>query len=83
MAVEAPSSTRRILELEEYMTLELARDELDEHLGEALWRQYGSKISVEFPSVKTGHKWQLTPQGWVGYIVLTDDLHDHIQPLLT
>ena len=80
MAVEAPSSTRRILELEEYVTLELARDELDEHLGEALWRQYGGKITVEFPSVKTGHKWQLTPRGWVGYIVLTDDLHLRLKP---
>jgi len=80
VAVETPSSTRRILELEEYVTLELARDELDEHLGEALWQQYGSKITVEFPSVKTGHKWQLTPQGWVGYIVLTDDLHLRLKP---
>lgn len=79
-AVQAPGTTRRILELEEYVTLELERDELDEHLGEALWRQYGTKVAVEFPSVKTGHKWQLTPQGWVGYIVLSDDLHLRLKP---
>lgn len=70
----------RILELEEYVTLELDRRELDEADGEQLWRRYGSKVSVEFPSVKTGGKWQLTPQGWIGYIVLSDDLHLRLKP---
>lgn len=70
----------RVLELEEYVPLELARDELAEHLGEDLWRRYGSKLSVEFPSVKTGQRWQLMSQGWVGYIVLADDLHLRLKP---
>jgi 5-methylcytosine-specific restriction enzyme subunit McrC len=77
---EGTTGSVRVLELEEYVTLELPRDELSEAGGEQLWRQYGSKVSVEFPSVKTGGKWQLTPQGWVGYIVLSDDLHLRLKP---
>ncbi|MGO8684204.1 MAG: McrC family protein, partial [Thermoleophilia bacterium] len=76
----AARASRRVLELEEYVTLELEPDELDEHLAEQLWRQYKSVISIEFPSVKTGGKWQLTPQGWVGYIVFSDDLHLRLKP---
>lgn len=80
MPDQAPSSTRRVLELEEYTTLELDHSELAEPVAEAIWRQYGKQIVVESPSFMTGNKWRLTPQGWVGYIVLTDDLHLRLKP---
>ncbi len=43
-------------------------------VGETLWRNYGKQVAVEFPSPKTGGKWQLTAQGWVGYIPLSKEL---------
>ena len=70
----------RVLDLEEYVPRLLAESELDEALGEALWRRYRAQVSVDFPTVKTDHQWQLTPQGWIGYIALADDLHLRLNP---
>jgi 5-methylcytosine-specific restriction enzyme subunit McrC len=35
---------------------------------------------VEFPSPKTDHRWELTAQGWVGYIPLSPELGLSLQP---
>jgi len=67
-------------EIVEYETLELKRGELEWELGKALWKQYGAKVTVEFPSPKTDGCWQLTPQGWVGHIALPGGLRLHLQP---
>lgn len=48
-----------------------------------LWRLYDQQrgvLRVDFPSPKTGEQWRLTPQGWVGHIPLTPDLHFLLQP---
>jgi len=44
-------------EIVEYETLELKHGELEWELGKALWKQYGAKVSVEFPSPKTDGCW--------------------------
>lgn len=48
-----------------------------------LWRLYDHQrgvLRVEFPSPITDGRWRLTPQGWVGHIPLTADLHFLLQP---
>jgi len=42
--------------------------------GEDLWRNYSNQVTVDFPSPKTDGQWQLTSQGWVGYIPLDKEL---------
>lgn len=76
MIVQAPA----VLELREYETASLPAAALEPALGERLWREYGKYVSVEPPGFKTDHKWQLTPQGYVGYIPLDPDLHIAIRP---
>lgn len=70
----------RPLKLEEYVPVTLAGDALDMAVGEDIWRRYGTQVAVDFPTVKTGHQWRLTAQGWVGYIVLSDDIHLLLKP---
>lgn len=67
------AATTDIITLTEYQPRFLDRQELAEQEGEHLWQNYSDQIAVEFPSPKTGGKWQLTSQGWVGYIPLSPD----------
>jgi 5-methylcytosine-specific restriction enzyme subunit McrC len=69
-----------VIELVEYEPKQLDREDLPLDVGEALWRDYGNRVAVEFPSPKTGGKWQLTAQGWVGYIPLSEDLGLALRP---
>ena len=71
---------RKTLSLTEYVTRSFSRQEIPRDLGEALWREYDSKIAVEFPSPKTDYQWELTAQGWVGYIPLSAELGFSLQP---
>ena len=72
--------TPEVIGLREYQTRQLERDELGDEFGEVLWRQYGSQVSIEFPSPKTDWKWQLQPLGFVGYIPLDRGFGVSIQP---
>jgi 5-methylcytosine-specific restriction enzyme subunit McrC len=69
-----------IIELEEYKPRFITPAEAPSTLGELLWSKYGSKISVDFPSPKTGGQLQITSQGWVGYIPINPQLALRIQP---
>ncbi len=63
----------QVIPLVEYETCFLAPSDLRE---DDAWRiniQFGDKVTVEWPTPKTGNKWQLTSQGWVGYIPLGED----------
>ena len=68
------------IELTEYSPVLLAREDIPETVGEALWRNYGTQVAVDFPSPKTGNRWRLTAQGWVGHIPLTPDFHLALRP---
>ena len=77
-----PELTRTIT-LTEYEPSTLPPAAMPEADGSMLWRLYDQRrgvLRVEFPSPKTGDQWRLTPQGWVGHIPLTPDLHFHLQP---
>lgn len=71
---------RRVLTLKEYEPVLLERDQLPDTLGELLWSKYSTQIAVEFPSPKTRGRWELTAQGWVGYVPLAPELVIAIQP---
>ena len=65
----------RIVELKEYESRPLAKDELSEDLAKFLHSSFGKQIDVEPPSFRNDYSWKLTSQGWVGYIPLADSLH--------
>lgn len=71
---------KSILPLTEYVRAQFPREAIPDALGEALWRNYSSQVTVDFPSPKTKGNWQLTSQGWVGYIPLTPDLGLALRP---
>lgn len=48
--------------------------------GEKVWNEFGNQISVEEPSFKNFHKWELTSQGYVGFIPISEDLNISILP---
>jgi 5-methylcytosine-specific restriction enzyme subunit McrC len=62
--------TSVLIELREYEKHRLSQDALAPEEGELLWRDYGKVIQVEPPSFRTGNQWELTPQGYVGFIPL-------------
>jgi 5-methylcytosine-specific restriction enzyme subunit McrC len=74
------SGDTRILELVEYETKPFARHELEPGVAEALWHSHGKQVAVTEPSFKNDHQWELTPQGYVGYIPLTSALHLALRP---
>jgi 5-methylcytosine-specific restriction enzyme subunit McrC len=70
----------RTIELTEYARAELPAAMLPLELGEMLWRGYGDKIAVEFPSPKNGGRWRLTSLGWVGMIPLAPGFRIMLHP---
>lgn len=53
---------------------------MSQELGERLWREYGDRVAVEFPSPKTGGRWQLTARNWAGYIPLSEEVGISLLP---
>ena len=72
--------TLRTIELQEYLTHSMPETTLPESVGAAIWKRYGSKIDVQFPSPKTANQWQFTSQGWAGHIPINDEFHLFIKP---
>ncbi|MCB0088355.1 MAG: hypothetical protein KDE54_10610, partial [Caldilineaceae bacterium] len=60
-----------MIALTEYETVYLERAEFTDADAQILWRRYGQQVVVEPPSFKNGQRWQLTAQGWVGFIALS------------
>lgn len=74
------ADNRTILPLIEYAPARFPPETIPYDLGDALWRGYGSQVKVDFPSPITAGQWQLTSQGWVGYVPLTPELGLALQP---
>ena len=58
----------------------MSKTSLPESVGTEIWKRYGSKINIEFPSPKTVNQWQLTSQGWVGHMPIDNEIHLFIKP---
>jgi 5-methylcytosine-specific restriction enzyme subunit McrC len=72
--------TPRIIELTEYQTRAFTEEEITEAVGKALHASYAKQITIQPPSLLNNRCWQLTSQGWVGYIPLTNSFHLSIAP---
>ncbi|MDQ3815977.1 MAG: McrC family protein [Armatimonadota bacterium] len=70
----------RLIELTEYAPCRLPRDAMSASDGMALWRDYGKQIVVDYPSPLTDGQWQLTAQGWAGYVPLSSEVHLALRP---
>ena len=65
------TSETNLHELVEYIPKEFRKEDIPKSLGESLYQHYRTQVSIEFPSIKTNDKWQITSLGWVGHIPLT------------
>lgn len=75
-----PLSPSLYYTLTEYQPVSLPASALSEETAALLWRRYRKQIEVEPPSFRTGNRWQLTAQGWAGFIPLTRYLTLILQP---
>lgn len=66
--------------LKEYVPTRIPKDGIPNDVGELLWREHSNCVSVEFPSPKTDHEWELTSQGWVGYVAIAEGHTLWLQP---
>ena len=74
------SAKPRLIELKEYSTVEFSPEPVLDNAWKLLWQDYSKQVEVNFPSLKTSEQWQLTSQGWVGYIPLTEEISLKLQP---
>jgi 5-methylcytosine-specific restriction enzyme subunit McrC len=72
----------RTIELEEHRTGLVPPSVLAEHEGAALFRNFGDRIDVQFPSPRTGGLWALTSRGFVGALAIGLDTTVVIRPKL-
>jgi 5-methylcytosine-specific restriction enzyme subunit McrC len=70
----------KIIELTEYKPQLFPRDEIPEPVVEDLQQKYSSQVDLALKYSKTGDRWQITSQGWVGHIPLTPDFHLALRP---
>jgi 5-methylcytosine-specific restriction enzyme subunit McrC len=60
------------IELGEFTPFLLPEENMSHGAAEILWKNYGTQVSLEYPSPKTNWCWSLTSNGWVGYNTLTE-----------
>jgi 5-methylcytosine-specific restriction enzyme subunit McrC len=73
-------SSNILLALTEYIPVRFPAERLSVGLGETLWRKYSNQIAVDFPTPKTDDQWQLTSQGWVGFIPCSPEFGIALRP---
>lgn len=69
-----------VLRLKEYEKKRFARDQFTPETGEWLWRHFGKRVEVEFPSLPLDNQWQLTSKGWVGFIPVSREVGLLLEP---
>ena len=74
------TESARLLEITESSTCRFKRAEIREDAAEAILHHYSDKLSIDWPSPKTEHMWELTATPWVGHIPVTDDLALYLAP---
>lgn len=70
----------QLIQLVEYESLYLPPSELAEVDAQRIFIQFGDKVSVEWPTPRTGNRWKLTSLGWVGFIPLGENRGISLQP---
>lgn len=69
-----------VVTLREHETTELPDDTKIGMIGEFLYSNYRKTVTVDPPSFKNNYTWQLTPQGWAGFIPVSPDLGVRLEP---
>jgi len=69
-----------IIKLVEYEMRYLAPSDFLEEDAQRILLQFGDKVTVDWPTPKTANRWQLTSQGWVGFVPLGDKRGISLQP---
>lgn len=70
----------KIISLTEYCPVYLAQSELTKEVEELIYSNYNDQIILEPPYSKTGYKWKLTANGWVGRIPLSTEIEIALIP---
>lgn len=69
-----------IIHLQEYVTRSFPAEKIRQETAVTLYEKYRNQILVEFPAHPTGYQWQLTSQGWIGFIPLSSELQFALEP---
>ncbi len=69
-----------IIKLVEYETRYLALSDFSDEDAKHIFSQFGNKVIVDWPTPKTAGRWQLTSQGWVGFVPLAEKRGISLQP---
>lgn len=75
-------SQPHIITLTEHVTYRI-QSELPAEVGQTLWQHYHNQVAVQAPSFKNGYQWELTNQGYAGYIPLTPTHHFRLMPKIS
>jgi 5-methylcytosine-specific restriction enzyme subunit McrC len=71
---------REPISLIEYVKHTEPKYRISDSDGEKLWLHYNQQIQVGIPSFQNAHQWELTSQGYVGFIPVSEDLSISISP---
>ncbi len=77
------SLSPQVIHLTEYQPTDLSPESFPTAVFTHLYHHYdqnGGKLEVQFPSPRTNGRYRLTPQGWVGWIPASSDLHLSLLP---
>lgn len=69
-----------VYELAEHKPKLFSTEAIPPDIGKLLWQSYRNCVNVEFPTPITGDQWQLTSQGYVGYLPLSAAYAIRLQP---
>ena len=70
----------RVIELTEYVKKTIPRDGLSQEVAQSIWQNHKKQISVETPSFQNDQQWQLTSEGYVGYLPINPELTLALRP---
>ncbi|MBN2543840.1 restriction endonuclease [bacterium] len=76
----ATSKDRKTLELTEYKSCFFPKNTFSDEVGELIWKKYSKQLTIQLPSFKTNQTWEITPQGWIGYLPITKEVGILIKP---
>lgn len=70
----------KIIELIEYKPSHIPRNDIPLSLVEVLRKKHKERVKIDLKDTQCGDMWQLTSQGWVGYIPLTPEFTIKLEP---